>query len=95
MLLSAPEGLSDMMQPKTKNDLISYYIDYPEKPQNVHCSFKTDSKEGIVFTTYRIPDIEEFSTLASVFVCAGTNPIAKKANVAIKSNFFIIFFIFS
>ena len=57
-----------MMQPKTKNDLISYYIDYPEKPQNVHCSFKTDGKERILFTTYRIPDVEEFSTLASVFV---------------------------
>ena len=57
-----------MMLPKTKNDLIAYYVDYPEKPQNIHCSFKTDSKEGIVFTTYRIPDVEEFSTLASVFV---------------------------
>lgn len=56
------------MLPKTKNDLIAYYVDYPGKPQNVRCSFKTDSKEGIVFTTYRIPDVKEFSTLASVFV---------------------------
>ena len=56
------------MLPKTKNDLIAYYVDYPGKPQNVRCSFKTDTKEGLVFTTYRIPDVKEFSTLASVFV---------------------------
>ena len=54
-----------MYSPKNKGDLISYYIEYPGKPENIQHKFKIDSKGEIVFTTYRIPDVSEFEKLAS------------------------------
>ena len=57
-----------MQLPKNKNDLIFCCIDYPGKPQNIRHSFKVDPQKELIFTTYKIPDIKEFSQLASVFV---------------------------
>ncbi len=53
---------------RNKRDLISCYIDYPEKPQDIKISFEVDPEEGIILKKYKIPNVEEFSKLASPFL---------------------------
>lgn len=67
LLLTRKERLH-MIPPKSKSDLISCCIDYPGKPQNIRHTFRVDPKGDVVLTTYRIPDVEEFSKRAAIAV---------------------------
>lgn len=68
MLLLKEKERFYMTPLKSKRDLISYCIDYPGKPQNIRHTFEVDPKGNFMLTTYRIPNVEEFSKFAALAV---------------------------